>query len=162
MQQTTSIPKAKGVIDTSVWQGRSVVHGMHHRQLQQNPFPQQTTAGACLVPAVTLWVRLADLAVQAVGVGRHHNLGHQRRKSLAIVGLGRRQRHCAKCAPMEGVLRNQVKLGSNRRVRESPSPVLTSTPRSICESGRSTSLSTSPVCNLALRDGKAAGVINRI
>ena len=64
--------------------------------------------GACLVPAVALRVRLADLAVQAVGVGRHDNLGHQRRKPLAVVGLGRCQGHCAKCPPMEGVLHGQV------------------------------------------------------
>ena len=71
-----------------------------------------TCAGACLVPAVALRVRLADLAVQAVGVGRHHHLRHQGRKPLAVVGLGRRQRHRAKRSPMEGVLHGQVMQGS--------------------------------------------------
>ena len=75
-----------------------------------------TCAEAYLVPAVALRVRLADLAVQAVGVGRHHDLGHQRRKPLAVVGLGCRQRHCAKCAPVEGVLHDQVSMGSGTRV----------------------------------------------
>ena len=44
-------------------------------------------AGACLVPVVSFRVGLAHFAVQAVGVGRHHNLRHQRCKSLAVVGL---------------------------------------------------------------------------
>ena len=59
---------------------------------------------AHLVPAVALGVRRPDLAVEAVGVGRDNHLGHQRRKALAVVRLGRRQRHRAKGAPMEGVL----------------------------------------------------------
>ena len=40
-----------------------------------------------LVPGVTIGAGRAHFAVQAVGVGSSDNLGHQRRKPLAVVGL---------------------------------------------------------------------------
>ena len=43
--------------------------------------------GSHLVPGVTIGVGLADFAVEAVGVGGHHHLRHQRRKSLPVVCL---------------------------------------------------------------------------